>query len=220
MTEEKQMLAMDGAQFLGEMTASISHEIKNVMAIINENAGLLADMVAMNRQGAPFPAERIEKLAQSVARQIARADTIVQTLNRFAHSADHARETVDVGETVQFMMNLASRLIRMQGARFDFAAPQKPVTTVANRFFMAYLVWRGMTAAMEMGQADEPIRMRVETTKNGPCLAFNGVGRKDAFSSASLSTLEDSGVLRLIDARLVLYPEKGEFRVFLSPEKY
>jgi len=216
MTEENQSLAMDGARFFGEMTASVSHEIKNVMAIINENAGLLEDMVAMNRQGAPFPAERIEKLAQSVARQIGRADDIIQSLNRFAHSADHARETVDVGETVQFMMNLTSRLIMMRGARFDFTAPEKPVTTAANRFFLAYLVWRGMAAAMEMGQADRSIRMRVETTENGPCLAFCFGGRSDVFSTASLSALEDSDVLRLLDARLVLHPEKGEFRVFLS----
>jgi light-regulated signal transduction histidine kinase (bacteriophytochrome) len=218
MTEEKQTLAIDGAQFFGEMTASISHEIKNVMAIINENAGLLEDMVAMNRKGAPFPVDRMEKLAQSVTRQIARADEIIQTMNRFAHSADRTRETVDVGETVQFMMKLTSRLTMMQGARFDFSTPEKPVTTAANRFFLAYLVWRGMAAAMEMSQADESIRMRVETTENGPCMAFSGVGRNDAFSAGSLSALEDSDVLRLLDARLVLHPEKGEFRVFFSKE--
>jgi len=220
MKEEKQTLAMDGAQFFGEMTASISHEIKNVMAIINENAGLLEDMVAMHRQGVPFPAERIEKLAQSVRRQIARADDIIQTLNRFGHSADHARETVDVGETVQFMMNLTSRLIMMQGTRFDFTAPEKPVTTFANRFFMAYLTWRCMAAAMEMGHAEKSIRMRLDTTENGPCLAFSGVGRCDAFSAASLSALEDSDVLRLLDARLVLHPGKGEFHVLLSKAQY
>jgi len=219
MTEEKQTLAMDGARFFGEMTASISHEIKNVMAIINENAGLLEDMVAMNQQGMPFPAERIDKLAQSVARQIARADEIIQTMNRFAHSADHARETVDAGEMVQFMINLTSRLTMMQGTRFDFSAPEKPVTTAANRFFLAYLIWRGMAAAMEISQADESIRMRVETTENGPCLAFSGVGRNDAFSAGSLSALKDSDVLILLDARLVLHPEKGEFRIFFS-KKY
>lgn len=219
MTDEKQTLAIDGARFFGEMTASVSHEIKNVMAIINENAGLLEDMVAMNRQGMPFPAERIDKLAQSVARQIARADEIIQTLNRFAHSADNARETVDAAEMVQFMINLTSRLTTMQGVRFDFAAPEKPVTTHANRFFLAYLVWRGMTAAMAMSQADESIRMRLETTEQGPCLAFSGVGRNDAFSAGSLSALEDSDVLRLLDARLVLHPEKGEFHVFFS-KKY
>jgi C4-dicarboxylate-specific signal transduction histidine kinase len=219
MTEEKQTLAMDGARFFGEMTASISHEIKNVMAIINENAGLLEDMVAMNRQGAPFPVDRMEKLAQSVARQIARADDIIQTMNHFAHSADHARETIDTGEMIQFMINLTSRLTMMQGARFDFSAPEKPVTTAGNRFFLGYLVWRCMVAAMEMCHAEKSIHIRAEIAENDPSLTFSGMDRGDGFFAAPLSILEDSDIMKLLDARLVLYPEKGEFRLFFS-KKY
>ena len=37
------MIAREGFQFFGKMSASISHEIKNALAIINENAGLLED---------------------------------------------------------------------------------------------------------------------------------------------------------------------------------
>jgi C4-dicarboxylate-specific signal transduction histidine kinase len=220
MTDEKQTLAMDGAQFFGEMTASISHEIKNVMAIINENAGLLEDMVAMNRQGAPFPVDRMEKLAQSVARQIARADEIIQTMNRFAHSADHARETVDISETVHFMMNLTSRLTTMEGAHFDFSAPEKPVTTAGNRFFLAYLIWRCMVAAMEMCRAEKSIRIRVETKADNSSLAFSGVDRDDAFFATPLALLEGSDIMKLLDAQLIPDPEKGEFRVLLPRESY
>ena len=36
-----------GLQFFGKVSASISHELKNVLAIINENAGLLEDPRAM-----------------------------------------------------------------------------------------------------------------------------------------------------------------------------
>ena len=40
-----------GLQFFGRMSASISHEIKNVLAIINENAGLLEDFSLMADRG-------------------------------------------------------------------------------------------------------------------------------------------------------------------------
>ena len=36
-----------GLRFFGMMTASVSHEIKNVLAIINENAGLMSDLTQM-----------------------------------------------------------------------------------------------------------------------------------------------------------------------------
>ena len=97
------------------MAASVSHEIKNVLAIINENAGLLQDMLGMHEKGMPLSPERLSRLAQSIARQVSRGDGIVKGMNRFAHSADDAKEKVDVGALVQFMTRLAGRLIGMQG---------------------------------------------------------------------------------------------------------
>jgi len=47
-------------KFFGKMTASISHELKNVLAIINENAGLLEDLCAMAEKGRPVDPVRIK----------------------------------------------------------------------------------------------------------------------------------------------------------------
>jgi len=218
MTDTKQPLAMDGARFFGEMTATISHELKNVMAIVNENAGLLEDMVAMNRQGAPFPAERIEKVSQSVSRQIARADEILQIMNRFAHSADHDSEAVDVGETLQFVAKLTDRLIMMQGAEFNMPTPAKAVITTTNRFFLAYLIWHCMAAAMARRQPGAPIRITAEATPEGPCLVFADMDKGAKFPTSAVSSLEMEEIFGWFGARLTIFPEIGAFRVLL-PEK-
>jgi light-regulated signal transduction histidine kinase (bacteriophytochrome) len=218
MTNTKQPLAMDGARFFGEMTATISHEIKNVMAIVNENAGLLEDMVAMNRQGAPFPAERIAKVSQSVSRQIARADDILQAMNRFAHSADHGSEVVDVGETLQFVAKLADRLILMQGAEFDMPIPAKAVITTTNRFFLTNVIWRCMAAAMARLQPGAPIRITAEATPAGPCLVFADMDKGEKFPTSAVSSLETEAIFGWFGARLTIFPEMGAFRVLL-PEK-
>jgi len=52
--------AETGLQFFGKMTASISHEIKNVLAIINENAGLLEDLALMADGGAEIEPQRLK----------------------------------------------------------------------------------------------------------------------------------------------------------------
>jgi hypothetical protein len=189
------------------------------MAIVNENAGLLEDMVAMNRQGAPFPAERIAKVAQSVSRQIARADDILQTMNRFAHSADHGLEAVDVGETLQFVAELADRLIMMQRAEFDIPTPAKAVITTTNCFFLAYLIWRCMATAMAMPQPGAPIRVIAETTPEGPCLIFADMDKGAKFSTSAVSSLETEEIFEWFGARLTIFPEMGEFRVLLSEKR-
>ena len=61
-----QTLTRAGLSFFGAMTASISHEIKNRMAVINEQAGLLEDLVLMSKKGKALEAERLLQLAGKV----------------------------------------------------------------------------------------------------------------------------------------------------------
>jgi hypothetical protein len=44
MIDETDSLGRQGLQFFGKISASVSHEIKNVLAVIGENAGLLEDL--------------------------------------------------------------------------------------------------------------------------------------------------------------------------------
>ncbi len=211
MTKKENPLAASGARFCGEMNASISHEIKNVMAVINENAGLLEDMVALHRLGKPFDDARIEKLAQSVTRQIARANDIIAVMNRFAHSADHEWGPVDVGETVQFMLELTSRLIMLKGIRFDAVLPDKTVTAFTSRFYLQFAIWQCLQAAMHAGRSDRAVQIRVDKTETGPALQFSGLDTAEAFPESVLASIESSCALELIGARMVSHPEAGAF---------
>ena len=58
-------VAETGLQFFGEITASNSHEIKNILAIINENAGLLEDLALMYDRGAQIEPQRLKKEPQT-----------------------------------------------------------------------------------------------------------------------------------------------------------
>jgi signal transduction histidine kinase len=71
-----------GIQFFGKMSASISHEIKNVLAVINENAGLLEDICFMADRGKPGDIVRLKKIAGDVKDQVRRADRIVTAMSR------------------------------------------------------------------------------------------------------------------------------------------
>ncbi len=42
---------LDGLRFFGMINASISHEIKNVLAIISESAGLMEDLLLLAQKG-------------------------------------------------------------------------------------------------------------------------------------------------------------------------
>ena len=95
MSSKSDIISETGLQFFGKVSASISHEIKNVLAIMNENAGLLEDYTRMLENGKPINTERFKTLAGKVLKQIQRADGIVKRLNRFAHSVENFAISVD-----------------------------------------------------------------------------------------------------------------------------
>ena len=93
-------MGMDSREvaFFGRITAAFTHEMKNVLAIIKESAGLMEDLLALS-QNAAFPhQERFVRSLATIEAQAKRGIELSNRLNRFAHSPDEAFATVDLNE--------------------------------------------------------------------------------------------------------------------------
>ena len=217
MTDDSKALAIEGVRFFGEISASITHEIKNVLAIINENAGLLQDMVMMSEKGMPLSPERLTKLSRSIVGQVARGDRIVKGMNQFAHSADVSAEIVDVYAVVLFLSDLNARLIAMKGKAPQIGMPATPVTAVTNRFFLENLVWACMSRAMDAGSPDQTVSVKIEKIEDAACIRFCGLSG-DAFArGTNFPSPRETVVARILGARLTADGEKGEISLILPP---
>ena len=73
--------------FFGTITAGLSHELKNVIATINEYNGLLDDL-AQAAARRPLDPERLRQICGKITKQIERGESLILGLNRFAHSMD------------------------------------------------------------------------------------------------------------------------------------
>ena len=216
MRDDSRDMAIEGARFFGEISASISHEIKNVLAIVNENAGLLQDMVMMIEKGRPLSPERLTGLAQSIVRQVNRGDRIVKDMNRFAHSADHPSETVDIGEVIDFISVVAARLIAMKGEPPKIDVPAAPVTAFTNRFFLEDLVWTCLCRAMDARAPDRAVSIVAEKTGDTPRIRFCGLAEDFPASGAGFPSPRETMVAGLLGVQLKADKEKGEIVLIFS----
>lgn len=129
-----------GLLFFGTMTASMSHEIKNALAIVNENAGLLEDLLLLSEKGRPLNPDRLKTLAADIHRQVQRADGIVGRLNRFAHSAGQPVITTDTKEIFEFTAALAARIAAMKEVTITVAA-EETILVQVRPFMVENLLW-------------------------------------------------------------------------------
>lgn len=96
-------------EVFSKISATVTHEIKNTLSIINENAGFLGDLAEMAGEDGSIPSQRIDDATTSITNQVSRANTIMKNLNRFSHSGDSPISQATLLDLLQLMVELTSR---------------------------------------------------------------------------------------------------------------
>jgi len=130
-----------GPAYFGRMGASISHDIKNCLAIMNENAGLMSDHLMMAQKGVPPDIDRFSGIVQRIEKQINRADDIVKSFNKFSHSMDKPEQQIDLDEAVGLALNLGARIIANKSITVTHTRAADKLYVNGSFFFLLFLIW-------------------------------------------------------------------------------
>ncbi|MEW6747824.1 MAG: sensor histidine kinase [Planctomycetota bacterium] len=165
MIQDSESIEEAGLRFFGKMSASISHEIKNVLAIINEIGGLLEDLAVLAGRGRPVAPDRLETVGAKLKQQVQRADRIVKTMNAFSHSVDEKSQAVDLNDIVALVLTLAGRLASMRGVTLAPGPRGQAVSVTTAPFHLMHLVWLCLSHSMDA--AGESRTVTITVTKRG-----------------------------------------------------
>jgi signal transduction histidine kinase len=210
MGQKPDIIAETGLQFFGRISASISHEIKNVLAIVNENAGLLEDLTLMADRGKPLDPARLKMMAAAVKKQVGRADGILKNMNRLAHSIDQTISTVDLDQTIELVIALTARFAAMRGVKVDLQLPASPLTISTAPFYLLNLLCLCLDLSMSASGDEKRVELVVEETENSVRIRFR---RLAGLSEALLETFpsdREKILLAVLEAALTAEPEREE----------
>ncbi len=202
MKHQNKNIQLNGIQFFGKMSASATHEIKNTQAIINENAGLLIDLVLLSDKGQPLSMDRIKKISENITKQVQRTDLVLTRLNRFSHSADLNNQILNMEETVQFVLDLSSRLIDMLGINIQIQSPHAPIIVQSNLFYFESLIWRSIKNASKISGDDKTVIISFGTNKDEPEIWFSIISEQGNNFDNLFSTPEDNDLFDLLGVTL------------------
>ncbi len=162
-----------GLLFFGSMSASISHEMKNVLAIIRENSGLLNDYTAMTNKGVSIAPERFATVAARIDKQTRRADAIIKNLNQFAHTVDSSCKSVDLNETLDLLVALCNRPAAMEEVTLVSRPADSPVMITTAPFVLLNALGLGLFFAIQAVPPGEAVLLSVEKSETGACFCFD-----------------------------------------------
>ncbi len=214
MSRKPDVLGMTGLLFFGSMSSSNFHEIKNALAIINENAGLLDDIAHFASEETIDP-DRLKGLAAKIAKQVKRADSIIKNINRFSHSIEKPNETIDLGETVAFVAELTERLAAIRSITVKTVPMASECHITTSPFFLENLIWLCLDFAMGCAGEENTVEISTEKTENGGQIRFARLGNLDPEGAKMFASRAEMSLLTALNAEVATDPEAGELVILL-----
>jgi signal transduction histidine kinase len=210
-------------QFFGTLAAAMTHDMKNFLAIVNENAGLLADLaVRAQHPGVPIDPLKAGTISEKIGKQVARADTLMKRFNRFAHSMDHDKEFVDLEEAVSLMAHLAERIFRQNRICLTVIPAPVPCRIHGFRFSLLHLIYRALDVLCRhqtdgASDSEKPVTVRFGTDPKIPEICF--IQDSDpAFDSPPLfGSPEDQALLARVNMKIKTMDSGAGFCLYANP---
>ncbi len=196
------VLDLTSVQFMGKVVAAFSHDFKNALAIINENAGLLKDLTALAAGGRPTDAARLEKLAERIAQQVQRADEMTRQVNQFAHSADNTAVEIDLHEMLVLAAALSRRPAALQRITLEIVPATAPLRLTVFVFGLQHLLYECLQAAMAACGAGGRVTLCATGATEARKVDITPIGSADAGAKQVTCPLSAAGLATGLGARL------------------
>ena len=173
MTGSRSNRSVSDIRFFGEITASLSHELKNALAIINENAGLLEDFSFMAADGNPIDPKRLGTVAGKIRRQVRRADEMIKRLNQIGYSVKRPLDDVNLAGCIETVCALAARKAALKEVALTIVSPTAPVTVKTYPFCLQQLIWLCIDQAIAVAGASDAIEIKIKSTKESAAIILS-----------------------------------------------
>ena len=159
--------------FMGKITAGATHEMKNVLAIIRESAGLMEDLLGASGE-ASFPIrEKFLKILSGIGNQVTRGVNLANALNRFAHNPDEPIATVDINSLIDGLIFLCQRFALSKKVILKNIAHEQPLLYTCDPVRFQMIIYRGIDLLLGTATPGTTIRIQAMARTNGnPAVEF------------------------------------------------
>ena len=138
------------AAFIAKIAASVTHEVRNVLAIVKESAGLIEDMVRSAGKRGPLKEDKVLRAVSRIDAQVGRGAELLTSLNRFAHSLDHDRERVNLDDGARRVASLCERFARQKRHEVRVEECGEDIAVQTSALWFQMTLFAGVECCLEL----------------------------------------------------------------------
>jgi two-component system NtrC family sensor kinase len=116
---------------IGRLAAGVSHEINNPLAIINESAGMIKDVLSVSNE---FPmSDKVNRSVNSILKNVERCSRITHRLLGFAKRMEAKIETIDLAELLREVMGFLEKEALHRNIKINLNVPENLPSISSDR---------------------------------------------------------------------------------------
>jgi C4-dicarboxylate-specific signal transduction histidine kinase len=192
---DDRLLSERSLAFFGAITASVSHELNNVVSIIEQTAGLLDDLLYGAKEGRPIENERLQRIADGINQQTARGVQIIGRFNFFAHTVDHPATDFELNKTLDNLVGLCGRFADMRQVKLESRLKTDEIGMKGNPFNVQQVIFLYIKRMLSAAQRDDTIAVSCGADGDSATVTIEG-------AAAEPEEGFDTGVVELLTGRL------------------
>jgi C4-dicarboxylate-specific signal transduction histidine kinase len=127
--------------FFGKITASFTHDLNNIIAIIDQSAGLMEDLLPGVAGNSGIPAKKFAAIAEKIRKHTSRGMALIKHLNTFSHGIDHPIDTVNLNDIITNLMALSGRFLSNKGIELELNLSEQDNELRSNPFVIQQILF-------------------------------------------------------------------------------
>ncbi len=160
---QEHMIVADRLASLGELAASIAHEINNPLAVISESAGWLRSRTARPELGEAELRSSVELALDKIEAAVDRAARIAQNFLRFARAPDAVVREIDLAELAAEVRDLSFRGAALNNIEVVVnASPAGETSLVSDPYQLRQVLLNLVTNALQAIGHDGRVEIAVD----------------------------------------------------------
>lgn len=128
MADQKRIMTLHQVEYtnkmasIGRLAAGVAHEVNNPLAVINEKAGLIKDLLTLKQQFGADP--RLLGLVDAILSSVKRAGTITKRLLSFSRHMEISLEPINLKELIEEVLSFLTKEAEYRSIRISLNASE------------------------------------------------------------------------------------------------
>jgi len=165
----------DPFMFFGEITASVTHELNNILSVIDQSAGLVEDFLASPDGDVMLTEEKLIQISDKIRKNSRRGIDIIKHLNSFAHSTDHPDAAFGANDMLENWGALTRRFVNLKAATMEIRLSEQPVQIQANAYLVRKILYEALKNILSYVKKDDKIIISVYSDNTDAVIIMEGL---------------------------------------------